>query len=437
MTADTALRARNALDRLAKLHPKLIDLGLGRSLALLGKLGNPQHRMPPVIHLAGTNGKGSALAFMRAMLEAGGHAVHAYTSPHLVRFHERIRLAGELIDDAGLADLLEEVEAVNGDEPVTFFEVTTAAAMLAFARHKADYTLLETGLGGRLDSTNVVQTPIATVVTPIAHDHERFLGDTLQAITKEKAGIMRAGIPCFSAAQPSAESTEVLEEEGRRLGAPLLLAGRDFTIEAHGDGIRVAFQKREIDIPRIGLMGRHQGENAGLAAAALMAAAPDLDDTAIAAGAENARWPGRVQRLPEGELATIEGGAAEIWLDGAHNAHGAAALARSIRDIGNGAWVVVAGALETRPPEDFLAPLAPLARHAITLAIPGSDASLDARRMADAAEGVGMKAETATDIRDAVGKAADIARRDGANILISGSLYLAGHALEINGTLPD
>ena len=437
MTADTALRARNALDRLAKLHPKLIDLGLGRSLELLDKLGNPQHRMPPAIHLAGTNGKGSTLALMRAMLEAGGHAVHAYTSPHLVRFHERIRLAGKLIDDSGLADLLEEVEAVNGDEPVTFFEVTTAAAMLAFARHKADYTLLETGLGGRLDSTNVVQTPIATVVTPIAHDHERFLGDTLEAITREKAGIMRAGIPCFCAAQPSAASTVVLEEESLRLGAPLHLAGRDFTIETHGDGIRVGFQGRDVEIPRIGLMGRHQAENAGLAAAVLMAVAPRLDGTAIATGAKQARWPGRVQRLPEGKLTSIAGGGTRIWLDGAHNAHGAAALARCLGDIGGGSWVVVAGALDTRPPEDFLKPLAPLAAHAVTLAIPGSEASLDAKRMADAAEGVGIKAETATDIRDAVEKAAAIAGRDGANILISGSLYLAGHALEVNGTLPE
>ena len=435
MTADAALRAGEALERLAGLHPKLIDLGLDRSLALLDRLGNPHHSMPPAIHLAGTNGKGSTLAFLRAMLEAGGKKVHAYTSPHLVRFHERIRLAGRLVDDAQLADLLEEVETLNGDEPATFFEVTTAAAMLAFARHEADYTLLETGLGGRLDSTNVVGRPLATVITPIARDHERFLGDTLEAIAREKAGIMRAGVACFSAGQPSAEALATLEEESQRLAAPLRLAGRDFTIEHQDGGIRVDSKGRGILLPRIGLSGRHQAENAGLAAAVLMETAPGLDDRAIIDGAAGADWPGRVQRLPDGELTAVAGKDVEVWLDGAHNAHGAAALARSIK--GMGPWVMIAGALNTRPPGDFLGPLAPLVVHAVTLAIPGNAASLNARQMADAAKDSGIPSETAANIMDAMEKAATVAGREAANILISGSLYLGGHALEANGTLPD
>ena len=435
--ADAALRAQNALRRLADLHPKLIDLGLERSLSLLEKLGGPQQQMPPAIHLAGTNGKGSTLAFLRAMLEAGGKAVHAYVSPHLVRFHERIRLAGRLIGDSELADLLEEVERVNGDEPVTFFEVTTAAAMLAFARHPADFTLLETGLGGRLDSTNVVAEPLATVITPIAHDHERFLGDSIEAIAGEKAGIMRKGVPCLSAEQPSAEALATLRESSQRIGAPLLVAGEDFTIEAGDSGVRVDYEGRSIDMPRVGLMGRHQAENAGLAAAVLMAVAPGLDDRAIAAGAAEADWPGRIQRLEKGKLAALAGDGVEIWLDGAHNAHGSAALARTLKDMGGGPWVLVAGALNTRPPEDFLKPLRPHVAHAVALAIPGNDASLDARQMADAAGAVGMPSEPATDIGDALGKALAVAKREGANIVISGSLYLAGHVLEANGTPPD
>ena len=434
--ADAALRAADALRRLADLHPKLIDLGLERSLSLLEKLGEPHHRMPPAIHLAGTNGKGSTLAFLRAMLEAGGKAVHAYVSPHLVRFHERVRLAGRLIGDSELADLLEEVERVNGDEPVTFFEVTTAAAMLAFARHPADFTLLETGLGGRLDSTNVIAEPLATVITPIAHDHERFLGDSIEAIAGEKAGIMRKGVPCLSAEQPSAEALATLRENSQRIGAPLLVAGEDFGLEASDRGVHVDYEGRSINLARIGLMGRHQAENAGLAAAVLMAVAPGIPDRALEAGAAAADWPGRIQRLEKGKLAAIPGDGREIWLDGAHNAHGSAALARTLKDMGGGPWVLVAGALNTRPPEDFLKPLGPHVIHAVTLAIPGSDASLDAGQMAEAAEAIGMQSEPASDIEDALGKAAAVAGREGANIVISGSLYLAGHVLEANGTPP-
>lgn len=429
-------RAEAALDRLAALHPKLIDLGLGRSFALLERLGNPHQHMPPAIHLAGTNGKGSTLAFLRAMAEAGGMATHAYTSPHLVRFHERIRLGGALITDQGLADLLEEVEARNGDDPVTFFEVTTAAAMLAFSRQDADLTLLETGLGGRLDSTNVLDDITAAIITPIARDHEHFLGDTLTAIAREKAGIMRCGRPVLTAEQPP-EVMAVLESEAERIGANLYVAGRDFTITPHEAGVDVTMAGRRISAPHLGLIGAHQKDNAGLAAATLMLTCPGISDDALITGIASARWPGRVQHLEEGRLCDMLPRGKSLWLDGAHNAHGAAALRQSLESISTEPWVLVCGALNTRAPADFLNPLSGLVRHAICLTIPHQPAALNAAEIAAAAESSGMDADTATGIDDAMEKAAVLAERHGGHIIIAGSLYLAGHVLTENNTLPD
>ena len=428
-------RAEAALERLAELHPKLIDLGLDRSYALLKRLGNPHLSMPPAIHLAGTNGKGSTLAFLRAMAEAGEMAAHCYTSPHLVRFHERIRLAGTLIDDAGLANLLEEVETCNGDDPVTFFEVTTAAAMLAFARENADLTLLETGLGGRLDSTNVLPDILAAVITPIARDHEHFLGGTLTDIAREKAGIMRQGRPVLTAAQDP-EVMAVLEAEAERTGATLLREGAEFTISTHQTGVSVTCNGRTAALPEPGLIGDHQKQNAGLAAATLMLVRPDLDDTALSRGAAAATWPGRVQHLGHGRLKDMLPDGMPLWLDGAHNAHGAAALCRSLNQISAKPWVLVCGALNTRPPAEFLKPLAAHVNHAVALTIPDQSAALNAGEMVTAAHDTGIGAETATGIIDAMEKAATRAERNGGGIIISGSLYLAGHVLAENGTLP-
>ncbi|MGC6484423.1 MAG: bifunctional folylpolyglutamate synthase/dihydrofolate synthase [Candidatus Puniceispirillales bacterium] len=429
-------RAEAALDRLAALHPKLIDLGLDRSFALLDRLGDPHEAMPPALHLAGTNGKGSTLAFLRAMVEAGGMRAHAYTSPHLVRFHERIRLAGTLISDQGLADLLEEVETRNGDHPVTFFEVTTAAAMLAFSRCDAEMTLLETGLGGRLDSTNVLADHLAAIITPIARDHEHFLGSTLTAIATEKAGIMRQGRPVLSARQ-SPEVMAVLKAEADRIGAQMLVAGEDFTITATREGVTVSLGDRRIEAPVLGLKGDHQKDNAGLAAATLMLVCPQLDDQAIIDGLAAARWPGRVQHLAEGRLTAVLPKGTALWLDGAHNAHGAAALGRTLEQISETPWVLVCGALNTRPPADFLEPLAGLVAEAICLTIPDQPAALNAGEMAKAAKDIGMAATTATDLNDAMEKAATLAERHGGNVVIAGSLYLAGHVLAENSTLPD
>jgi len=433
-------RAAAALDRLARLHPKLIDLGLDRSFALLEKLDNPHHHLPPTIHVAGTNGKGSTIAFLRAMAEESGLTVHVYSSPHLCRFNERIRLAGRLIDDGGLADLLEEVETANGDMAVTFFEVTTAAAMLAFSRVPADLLLLETGLGGALDSTNVLKTPLATIITPIAQDHEYFLGTGLGQIASQKAGIMRAQTACYCAGQ-KAEAIDVLAAHAENIGASLQVAGRDFHLaETDDGGIHLSYAGEDFLLPAPGLRGPHQQENAGLAAACLFDLAaknrlPSRGQTkaanAFSSGIQSAVWPGRVQPLNNGLLAELWPHR-PIWIDGAHNAHGARALAKTLGQIDDGKWNIICGALNTRDPAEFLAPLAALAGPVRCLAIPYQPASLSAADMTAAALAQRMDAAAATSIITAFDQL-DPAYP----VIICGSLYLAGHVLVQNKTLPD
>ena len=439
--ANTAAdRAAAALERLSRLHPKLIDLGLDRSFALLEKLGNPHHHLPPTIHVAGTNGKGSVIAFLRAMAEAAGHKVHVYSSPHLCRFNERIRLAGALIGDGALADLLEEVETANGDMAVTFFEVTTAAAMLAFSRIPADLLLLETGLGGALDSTNVLQQPLATIITPIAQDHEHFLGTDLRQIARQKAGIMRAQTPCYSA-QQQPDILAVLDAYAAEIGTSLSAAGRDFHLENTNDGGIDLQQGNDVThLPAPALRGPHQLDNAGLAAACLgdlaarnlLSSLPrTITATALANGAAAAIWPGRVQQLRKGILPT-NWPHQPIWLDGAHNAHGAAALAKTLGHINDGKWNIICGALNTRNPAEFLAPLAERAGPVRCLTIPDQEASLEAAILADIATSTGLDAAPADSIITAFDQL-DPAYP----VIICGSLYLAGHVLAQNKTLPD
>jgi dihydrofolate synthase/folylpolyglutamate synthase len=433
-------RAAAALDRLTRLHPKSIDLGLDRSFALLKKLGNPHHHLPPTIHVAGTNGKGSTIAFLRAMAEGAGLKTHVYSSPHLCRFNERIRLASRLINDSELANLLEEVETANNDMVVTFFEVTTAAAMLAFSRVPADLLLLETGLGGTLDSTNVLEAPLATIITPIAQDHEHFLGTDLGQIASQKAGIMRAQTPCYSACQ-QAEVMHVLAAHAKNIGASLQVAGLDFDLaETDDGGIHLSCAAEDFFLPAPPLCGPHQLENAGLAAACLFDLAaknrlPSREQSqaanAFAIGIQSAVWPGRVQPLNDGLLAELWPHR-PIWLDGAHNAHGARALAKTLRQIDGGKWNIICGALNTRDPAEFLAPLAALAGSVSCLAIPDQPASLSATEMTAAALARGLDATAATNIITAFDQL-DPAYP----VIICGSLYLAGHILLQNKTLPD
>ena len=438
--AGDAARAANALDRLGALHPKLIDLGLDRTFTLLDDLGNPHKALPPTIHVAGTNGKGSTIAQMRAMAEAAGLRVHVYSSPHLCHFNERIRLAGTLISDGALADLLEEVETRNGDKPVTFFEVTTAAAMLAFSRVPADLLLLETGLGGMLDSTNVLDAPAATVITPIARDHEHFLGSDIGGIAGQKAGIMRANVACFSAAQP-ADAAAALRAYASEIGTEVAFAGAEFQISPQPcGGITLTFDGATHQMPAPSLPGAHQHDNAGLAARALLHVAElagwDCTAETLLSGLDTAQWPGRVQCLDHGALVTLAGGS-PIWLDGAHNGHGAAALAATLPTLDDRKWVMVCGALNTRDPREFLAPLNPLVTSVHCLTIPDQEAALSKDDMVAAARELGMNAQGHESLTAAIAHIHGDPNLATSPLVICGSLYLAGHVLLENKTPPQ
>ncbi len=415
------------LERLMTLHPKIIDLTLGRIERLLAALGHPELRLPPVVHVAGTNGKGSTLAMIRGGLEAEGKRVHVYTSPHLARFHERVRVAGEIISEDALIALLERCEAANGGEPITFFEITTAAALLAFAETPADYTLLEVGLGGRLDATNVIDRPAVTVITPVSIDHQQYLGETLGEIAGEKAGILKPGVPGVIGAQ-EADALDVIEARAARIGAPLTVANRDWQVwEERG---RMAFldEKGLLDLPRPNLIGAHQVANAGAALAALRVLG--VSDAGCEAAVTKAEWPARLQRLRQGPLVAAAG-SCELWLDGGHNPAAGEALAEALRRLPERPLHLVTGILNTKDIAGFLRPLAALARDLRGVSIPGEAATLAAEETVTVAREVGMEAKPATDVEAAI---TEIRAGDPeARILICGSLYLAGRVLRENG----
>jgi dihydrofolate synthase/folylpolyglutamate synthase len=415
------------LARMMALHPKIIDLTLDRVWRLLDVLGNPQDALPPVIHIAGTNGKGSTQAMIRAGLEAGGARVHAYTSPHLARFHERIRLAGALIAEDHLTALLDECYAANGGAPITYFEITTCAALLAMARVPADYTLLEVGLGGRLDATNVIARPALTIITPVSMDHEGYLGDTLAKIAGEKAGIMKRGVPCVVGPQEDA-AMAVIEAEAARLGAPLIAQGQHWHVwEERG---RLVFQDESglCDLPLPNLPGAHQVDNAGAAIAALRALG--CGEAALEGAVTRAHWPARMQRLLRGPIpeAAPE---AEIWLDGGHNPAAGLALAQHLASLPPRPTHLVCGMLNTKDIGGYLAPLAAQALSLTAVSIPGEAATLPAEATAQAARAVALEAQTAESAVAAVRQIAAHSPR--ARILICGSLYLAGGILRENG----
>jgi len=415
------------LDRLTRLHPKVIDLTLERIERLLAALGHPERALPPVVHVAGTNGKGSVVAMLRAGLEATGARVHVYTSPHLARFHERIRIAGTLIDEDRLIAGLERCEAANGGAPITFFEITTAAAFLAMAETPADWTLLEVGLGGRLDATNVVERPRLSVVTPVSIDHQQYLGETLAAIAGEKAGILKPGVPAVIGEQEP-DGLAVIEARAAAVGAPLAVANRDWQVwEEHG---RLAFLDATglLDLPPPVLIGRHQVHNAGIALAALRLLGQD--EAACAAAVTGAEWPARLQRLRHGPLVAAARGA-ELWLDGGHNPAAGTALAEALTRLPPRPLHLVTGMLRTKDIAGYLRPLAPLACSLRGVTIPGETATLTAEETVEAARAVGIRAEPAASVGDAVAAAA--AEDPAARVLVCGSLYLAGRVLRDNG----
>ena len=422
------------LDRLTKLHPKLIDLGLERTIQLSKKCGAPHLHLPPVIHIAGTNGKGSVSAFLRSMAEAAGLSCHVYNSPHLCRFNERIRLNGEFISDDELIDVLSEVEGVNGSNPITFFESTTVAAFLAFSRHPADLLILETGLGGIFDSTNIVPDTACTIITPIAFDHEQFLGSDIATIARQKAGIMRSGRPSIWARQQP-EAYAQLQQQARQLCVYVQTEGEDFHITTTASGgLSLKAGSDTITTPPLSLYGHHQTQNAALAWMALKSSGLVKDLAAAAEGAGQADWPARVQKLKEGHLTQLAG--RTVWLDGAHNVHGARALVASLFSLYPRKWTIIFGALNTRPADEFLSIIKPVTDRIYCLTIPDQPAALKSSALVSHARSLGLNADSADDISSACRAIGSLGATHDQPVIICGSLYLAGAVLHANGTLP-
>jgi dihydrofolate synthase/folylpolyglutamate synthase len=427
--------------RLLALHPKLIDLSLDRMWRLLAAIGHPERKLPPVIHVGGTNGKGSTIAFMRAILEAAGLRVHVYTSPHLVRFNERFRLGrlgeGVLVSDDELAAAFEECERVNAGEPITVFEITTAAGLLLFARHPADVLLLEVGLGGRLDATNVIDNPLATVVTPVSFDHAEYLGDSVEKIAAEKAAIFKYTVPAIVAAQPR-QALAVIERAAARAGAPIRIAGENWTATEERGRLVYQDDMGLLDLPAPRLSGRHQFENAGVAIATLraipsMGLAPPVFE-AVA----KAEWPARMQRLSQGRLPGLLPAGSELWLDGGHNADGGRAVANALADLEERVsrpLVLIVGMLASKDAGAFLRNFSGLARKLIAVTIPDQEKSLPAAAIADFARAANIPAQVSNDIESALTDVGGLGL-DPPRVIITGSLYLAGAVLKANGTPP-
>lgn len=433
-----AERSDAILERLLTLHPKRIDLVLDRIERLLAALDHPEKKLPPIIHVAGTNGKGSTCAFARAMLEAQGLRVHVYTSPHLVHFHERIRLAGKLIGEEELAATLDDCERANAGAPITFFEITTAAGLLAFARHPADALILEVGLGGRLDATNVVR-PAACVITPVGLDHQEFLGSELTGIAAEKAGIIKPRVPVIVGPQED-QARDVILRTADSLHAPVIAFGQDFF--AHEEHGRMVYQDDNglLDLPMPKLVGAHQIINAASAIAALRHAGRNWGrEDAVGQGLRSVEWPARMQRLSRGALVELAPKSSEVWLDGGHNPHAANVIAQALADFEERSpkpLYLICGMLKTKDAAGFFAPFRGLVRHVTTVAIEGETVSRGAGDLYDVARAAGFDATPADDLEDAMMQVTAWARaRPGEGpprILICGSLYLAGNVLAEN-----
>lgn len=421
------------------LHPKLIDLSLGRVERLLAKLGSPHKGLPPVVHIAGTNGKGSVTAYLKAILTAAGLRVHVYTSPHLVCFHERISLAradgvSRPIDEADLVDVLSRTQAVNKGDDITQFEITTAAAFLAFAEHPADVVLLEVGLGGRLDATNVIDQPALTVLTPISLDHADKLGNTIEAIAGEKAGILKRGVPCVVSQQEDA-ALDVVTQQAARVGARLVVWGQDF--DAYEQRGRLVVQRPDelLDLPLPALFGRHQIINAGTAVAAVQDLPGfTIEEKAIERGLVSARWPARMQRIDEGPLPSLLRPGSELWLDGGHNPAAGQFIAQSLADLEERApkpLYLVVGMMGLKDAAGFLGSFRGLARHVVAVPIPGAhEAPFTPEALAEVAHSVAIDADAAPSVEAAL-RRVDALQPGPKRILITGSLYLAGHVLAL------
>ena len=438
MSANAALDALIA--RISTLHPRTIDLSLDRMHRLLAQLGHPEQRLPPVIHIAGTNGKGSTLAYLRAICEAAGLRVHAFTSPHLVRINESYRLDGKLVGDEELQATLQHCVDVNAGAAITPFEMQTAAAFILFAKHPADVVLLEVGLGGRLDSTNVIDAPAACVLTPVSIDHTEFLGPSLAGIATEKAGIIKRGAQVISAEQ-TPEALAVIEQAAKRARAPLHTANEHWHVSLENGRLVYQDEQGLLDLTAPRLFGRHQIGNAGLAIATLRALKLFSIDTSVyESGIVHADWPARMQRLTHGALLAVAPRDAEIWLDGGHNAEGGRVVAAALGDLEERVprpLVVIAGMMANKDASGFLANFTGLTRHIVAVPIPDRIGAMPQSALADAARGLGLRVDLAESVPAALHALAQLAYEVPPRILITGSLYLAGHVLALNGTLPN
>jgi len=439
-------KADAVIERLMQLHPKGFDLSLDRIRDLLEKLGNPHLNLPPVIHIAGTNGKGSATAFCRALLEASGFGVHVHTSPHLVNWHERYRLAskngGKLVSDDVLAEAIERVEAANGGQHITVFEILTAVAFVLFSEHPADVVIMEVGLGGRFDATNVIADPVVSLIMPISIDHEAYLGDKVELIAIEKAGIIKKDCPVVIGFQLFDAAREVLISTADRLDCPLSIYGQDFlAFEEHG---RMVFQNEDglIDLPLPRLPGRHQIANAAAAIEAVQMAGFTITDKAAEKALMVVDWPARMQRLTHGDLVDLAPAASEIWLDGGHNPGAGAVIAEALGDLEERSTrplFLITGMINTKDPVGYFAAFAGMAKHVFTVPIPSSDAGIPNNELAISAQKAGLSAEPVHSVANALKILRDTWAHDEAppRILIGGSLYLAGEVLRENGTPPS
>ncbi|WP_156392514.1 bifunctional folylpolyglutamate synthase/dihydrofolate synthase [Rhizobium sp. Root482] len=444
-TAEMSLAGRE-IDKLLALHPKGFDLSLDRITRLLDELGNPQDRLPPVIHVAGTNGKGSVTAFSRAILEASGLSVHVHTSPHLVNWHERYRIGrkggrGELVEDEVLADAVRRVGEANGGRKITVFEILTAVTFVLFAEHPADVAIIEVGLGGRFDATNVIKAPAVSVIMPISLDHQAYLGDRVELIAAEKAGIMKPQCPVVIGHQEEDAAREVLVSIAERLKCPMSVYGQDFM--AYEEFGRLVYQDEFglADLPLPRLPGRHQYANAAAAIRAVKAAGFELQDGAIETGLSTVEWPGRLQRLSEGRLANLGPMGAEIWVDGGHNPGAGQVIAETMANLEERdprPLVLIIGMINTKDPIGYFKAFKGLAEQVFTVPIRGSDAGIDPVALAEDAGEAGFEAAAISTVTDALGAISAIFAGDpvAPRILIGGSLYLVGDVLADNGTPP-
>ena len=412
------------LHRIMKLHPKIIDLKLDRVQNLLKKLGNPEKKLPPIIHIAGTNGKGSTQAIIKSGLEADGKIVHAYTSPHLLRFNDRINLAGEAISEHHLNEILEECCQLNDGLPITYFEITTVAAILAFSKVKADYCILEVGLGGRYDATNIIDRPELCIITPISLDHQKLLGETIEEIAFEKAGILKNKSVCFVGKQEP-KALKVIKNVANQTNSMLRVYNEDWVVKENIKNFYFKDNKGSFSLPLPALVGSHQVYNAGIAVAALRYLGVS-SSSVLKNSMRNVVWPGRMQRIVSGPLTKITNNL-EIWLDGGHNAAAGQALAEVLKLLPPMRTILICGMLNTKDAFGYMINFKGIVAEVIAIPVPNEVATLTAEETSNYAIKAGLKSSHAQNIEDALNRA--VSDQTPSRIVICGSLYLAGFIL--------